>query len=315
MKYIFGLFIVLISFGSISCKKEELKPATTTVITQEDNQNIVGPVWVLYSGKLMIENTTNGGAQAYYDHFGPNRPVSNLDVFSPTVIPFDNIEKDVTTWEFKTNSMFVLNGIKSYQYKVITSSGVYQPYGLENGSARPIEIINSTADYMNIKVYESNGSDSLYDYHYYTILTFVRQGFGGTVEEYKPSSLWPYQGVVPTTTTTTPPVSSGLTGTKWVVVKYVQNFVTQNVSDTLTFTSPNTYVINSTTTQRTYLLTSVTGTNMKNLSLYSFTTLGGDYSGQVQSTFIQDGVINNGLFTNIFNSNVPDCRVWMNRIQ
>ena len=65
---------------------------------------------------------------------------------------------------------------------------------------------------------------------------------------------------------------------------------------------------------RNYTLTDVTGNNMKSLSLYSFTTLGGDYSGQVMSTFTTDGVINNSNFVDMFNVN-NTVIVWMNRIQ
>jgi hypothetical protein len=53
---------------------------------------------------------------------------------------------------------------------------------------------------------------------------------------------------------------------------------------------------------------------MKSLSLYSFTTLGGDWSGQVQSTFINDWVVNNSNFTNIMNTST-NVKLWMVRLQ
>ena len=51
---------------------------------------------------------------------------------------------------------------------------------------------------------------------------------------------------------------------------------------------------------------------MKSISLYSFTTLGGDWSGQVQGTFINDWVINNAPFTSLLGSS-PNSTIWMMR--
>jgi hypothetical protein len=109
-----------------------------------------------------------------------------------------------------------------------------------------------------------------------------------------------------------PSTATTLVGTKWVVTKYVQNFVTQLPNDTLEFISTTQYTING-STPRNYSLSSIVGNNNKSLSLYSFTTLGGDWSGQVQGTFINDWVINNALFSNMFTT-VPDARMWVVRI-
>jgi hypothetical protein len=162
---------------------------------------------------------------------------------------------------------------------------------------------------MNVKIFESNGNDGTNNYSFYSILTFVKVG-SSTATEFDVPYGYVNGGVLNTTTT----VSNNLTGTKWVITKYVQNFVTTYVTDTLSFISQTLYKINSSTT-RNYSLSGVVGNNMKSLSLYSFTTLGGDWSGQVQSTFISDGVINNALFTNMFISSSPDVRVWITRIQ
>ena len=105
-----------------------------------------------------------------------------------------------------------------------------------------------------------------------------------------------------------------LVNTKWVVTKFIQNFVSTYVNDTLVFISNTQYTING-SSPRNYNLSGIVGNNMKSLSLYSFTTLGGDWSGQVQSTFINDWVINNSSFINIMNSNLPETRVWITRIQ
>jgi hypothetical protein len=52
----------------------------------------------------------------------------------------------------------------------------------------------------------------------------------------------------------------------------------------------------------------------KLLSLYSFTTFGGDWSGQVQASFITDGVINNATFVDIMGVGTNK-KVFMKRIQ
>jgi len=215
------------------------------------------------------------------------------------------ISKGMTTWKFTSSNQFVLDGSSTYNYNTNTN-GIFNVYGMENGSPRNIEVLNSTNDVMNVKVYESNGNDGVNNFTFYTVLTFVKVGYTGTVTEYTVPSGYSYSGVVgnPSTATT-------LVGTKWVVTKYVQNFVTQLPNDTLEFISTTQYTING-YTPRNYSL-SIVGNNNKSLSLYSFTTLGGDWSGQVQGTFINDWVINNALFTNMFVT-TPDARIWVVRI-
>ena len=136
---------------SVSCKKEEIVPGKTTIIPSEAPKSIVGPVWILHSGRVLVENITDGGSRIYYDHFGSNRPISNLDIFTPSSLPFDIIEQDVTTWQFTANNKFILNGVKTYPYEFTSiysnqQDGVYKPYGLENGSARPIIILDATEE-------------------------------------------------------------------------------------------------------------------------------------------------------------------------
>jgi hypothetical protein len=216
------------------------------------------------------------------------------------------ITKGMSTWKFTSSNQFVLDGSSTYNYNVNTN-GIFNVYGMENGSTRNIEVLNSSNDVMNVKVYESNGNDGTNNFSFYTVLTFVKAGFTGTVNEYTVPSGYSYSGVVgnPSTATT-------LVGTKWVVTKYVQNFVSQFPNDTLEFISTTQYTING-STPRNYSLSGVVGNNMKSLSLYSFTTLGGDWSGLVQGTFINDWVINNALFSDMFTS-VPDARMWVVRI-
>jgi hypothetical protein len=305
MKNIIYILITLV-IGFTSCKKENIAPANTqTTVNNPANVNPIGYTWELYSGRVYVKNLDNGST-FYYDHFSSIKNSSNLDIFISSGLPFDMISKGITNWKFTSSNQFVLDGSSTYNYNVNTN-GIFNVYGMENGSTRNIEVLSSTNDYMNVKIYESNGNDGTNNFSFYTVLTFVKVGFTGTVVEYNVPSGYSYSGVVgnPSTATT-------LVGTKWVVTKYVQNFVTQLPNDTLEFISTNQYTING-STPRNYSLSSIVGNNNKSLSLYSFTTLGGDWSGQVQGTFINDWVINNSLFTNLFTT-VPDARIWVVRI-
>lgn len=301
---IFILFAMVIGFTS--CKKENIAPSNPqTTVNNPANVNPIGYTWELYSGRVYVKNLDNGST-FYYDHFNSIKNSSNLDIFISSGLPFDMISKGMTTWKFTSSNQFVLDGSSTYNYNTNTN-GIFNVYGMENGSTRNIEVLNSTNDVMNVKVYESNGNNGTNNFTFYTVLTFVKVGYTGTVNEYTVPSGYSYSGVVgnPSTSTT-------LVGTKWVVTKYVQNFVTQLPNDTLEFISTTQYTING-STPRNYSLSSIVGNNNKSLSLYSFTTLGGDWSGQVQGTFINDWVINNALFSNMFVT-TPDARMWVVRI-
>lgn len=301
---IFILFAMVIGFTS--CKKENIAPSNPqNTVNNPANVNPIGYTWELYSGRVYVKNLDNGST-FYYDHFSSIKNSSNLDIFISSGLPFDMISKGMTTWKFTSSNQFVLDGSSTYNYNTNTN-GIFNVYGMENGSTRNIEVLNSSNDVMNVKVYESNGNDGTNNFTFYTVLTFVKVGYTGTVNEYTVPSGYTYSGVVgnPSTSTT-------LVGTKWVVTKYVQNFVTQLPNDTLEFISTTQYTING-STPRNYSLSSIVGNNNKSLSLYSFTTLGGDWSGQVQGTFINDWVINNALFSNMFVT-TPDARMWVVRI-
>ena len=305
--WILNIFILSIIVGFTSCKKEPLTPINPqTTVNNPANVNPIGYIWELYSGRVYVKNLDNGST-FYYDHFSSNKNSSNLDIFISSGLPFDIISKGITTWKFTSSNQFILDGSSIYNYNT-NINGIFNVYGLENGSARNIEVLNSTNNVMNVKVYESNGNDGTNNFTFYTVLTFVKIGYTGTVTEYNVPSGYTYSGVVGN-----PSAATTLVNTKWVVTKYVQNFVTQLPNDTLYFISTTEYTING-STPRNYSLSGIVGNNMKSLSLYSFTTLGGDWSGQVQGTFINDWVINNALFTNMF-AQTPNTYVWIIRIQ
>ena len=242
-----NIFIVVsMVIGFTSCKKEPLEPANPqTTVNNPANVNPIGYTWELYSGRVYVKNLDNNST-FYYDHFSSIKNSSNLDIFISSGLPFDMISKGMTTWKFTSSNQFVLDGSSTYSYNTNTN-GIFNVYGMENGSTRNIEVLNSTNDVMNVKVYESNGNDGV-NFTFYTVLTFVKVGYTGTVNEYTVPSGYSYNGVVgnPSTSTT-------LVGTKWVVTKYVQNFVTQLPNDTLGFISTTQYTING-STPRNYSL-------------------------------------------------------------
>jgi hypothetical protein len=308
MKNIFNILLVLLVIGFTSCKKEVIEPSNPlTTINNPANVNPIVYTWELYSGRVYVKNLDNN-TTSYYDHFGPSKTSSNLDIFVPSWLPIDIITKGSTIWKFTSSNQFILDGGSTYSYNVNTN-GIFNVYGLENGSSRNIEVLSSTNDYMNVKIHESVGNDGTYNYSFYTVLTFVKVGFTGIPVLSSVPAGYSYNGIIGNST----PVTTSLVGTKWVVTKFIQNFVSTYPNDTLVFVSNTQYKINN-STLRTYNLSGIVGNNMKSLSLYSFTTLGGDWSGQVQSTFINDWVVNNSNFTNIMNTST-NVKLWMVRLQ
>jgi hypothetical protein len=312
--------LLLVNIVFTSCEKEEKYiPSTLTVVEKDPYVSPIGYKWELVDAKVFVTKKLSGGngqvvSKKYYDHFGTNKNTSNMDIFVPSWLPIDNIIKDVTTFQLSTSGFFTLNDNQQYDYTYTEVKGLNSTIrvnGLENGSARVFSILKATESYMHVEAYLSQASDSQYDYDYYTILEFVKVGGSGVYETYKTPYDFVYSGVW---NATPQPNTNDMTGQKWVVTRY-NNGLSGNVypNDTLEFTSQNKYKING-SPLKSYTLTNVTGNNMKSLSLYSFTTLGGDYSGQVMSTFTTDGVINNSNFVDMFNVN-NTVTVWMERIQ
>jgi hypothetical protein len=199
-----------------------------------------------------------------------------------------------------------LNNTNSYYY-----SGTEQAFsvnGLENGSSRPVEVLELTDTKLTVKVHEAYGSDGTHNFHYFTIMTFVKQG--ETCNNCLPDVMYGYTfgGTINSNTSST----NDLDGTKWVITKFYDGFSNNYPNDTLSF-FPTYYTING-GTPRTYTLSNVFGNNMSELTLYGLTPLSGDFSGMVPSDFVSNGFISSVNFTDIFNTN-NDKLVWMTRIQ
>jgi hypothetical protein len=284
MKYLF----IILSLLLFSCQKD--KP-----IDSEDC-NPIGITWELYSARVFVNNLDND-QKIYYDHFGPSRTSSNLDIFSPSSNQFDMIAQGQTTWRFASASDdFILDGYSTYQYNYLNSGGVFNVFGLENGSARPIELLFCTLNELHVKVYSSYANDGTYNYDFYSVLSFVRSGNTTPPQILDVPQNYSYGGILFSEPNSQ---QSKLTGTKWIVTKHIQNLQTIYTNDTLNFVSDNTYTING-SIERNYLLSEQVITNMRTLALYQFTTLGGDWEGRIQPTFLQDGVINNADFNDLF---------------
>ena len=298
-----NLFFLSIFFLTFSCKKEDVKP-DNTIVVNDTIYEFIDIDWVLTSGRLYVQNMDNG-SKTLYDHFGGTQLQSSLDPINGAAVPFDEITKDVTTWRF-TSSNFVLNGSNFYNF---THSGnTISVIGLENGSSRPITIIDLNNTSMTVKVNEDYVSDGGVNYKIFSTLTFIKQG--GVCNGCEPNAIsgYTYQGIFGNSSS-----QSDLVGTKWVVTKFYDGFSNNFPNDTLYFTSGTQYTIDG-GTPKNYTLTSGFGNNMSSLTLYGFYTIGGDYSGMVPNSFVSDGQINSVSFTDIFNTN-NNKLVWMTRIQ
>jgi hypothetical protein len=116
-----------------------------------------------------------------------------------------------------------------------------------------------------------------------------------------------YNGTLPLPTLP----SNDLTGTRWVIYKVIKNLNTVNCSDTLSFKSRTYYTLNNGAI-RNYNLQYISGTGMYSFTIYYCYTLGGNYSGQILSTFIQDGQINALTMKNLYTN--EKIIVWMKKI-
>jgi len=303
MKKIFIIFLSVLTI--VSCKKEELpRPDNTVITTTQENYSILGVNWVLSEGRFYTENLDNSDFN-YYNHFSGSQNQSTLDPINGADVPFDSILKDVTVWNFSDDN-FTLNNGNSYNYTSVDNN--ISVVGLENGSSRPMLVLELTDTKMTVKIHEAYGSVNNENYYYFSTLTFIKQG--ETCINCQPNVLYGYVygGVITNTISV-----NDIIGTKWVVTKFYDGFANSYPNDTLNFVNGINYTINNGTPYN-YTVSSIFGNNMSELTLYNFYTIGGDFSGTVPNTFVTNGEINSSLFTDIFNTN-NDKLVWMIRVQ
>jgi hypothetical protein len=306
MKNLFNtfLYIVLIYFTLLllvsSCKKYEFNEVLPT---------IEGTEWILKSGRVYVENLDNGEL-TYYDHFGPNRTTSNLDIFGGSSTDIDEILENQTSWYFLDGN-FILNNNVYYEYTSM-GSGSQTQYTIIGvppfGSSRNIGVVEFNSTILTLMVYESNESHNGVNYHYYTTLTFIKAGSTCSTCITPVVGGYTYGGVVNEVTE----APTNLNGSVWVMTRYDEGLTPYYPQDTLTFLNNVTYTVNG-GTPTTYSFSNIGGNNMHHLTLYDFTTLGGNYSGQLSLSFIEAGEINNMTMSGVFGT-TGTVQVWLEEI-
>ena len=301
MKNVFTIipYLIIIIFLN-SCKKYEVAPTLPT---------IEGTEWVLQSGRAYVENLDNGDL-TYYHHFGSNRTVSNLDIFGGSSSDVDELIRYQTLWYFLDGN-FILNNTVYYEYTSM-GSGINTQYTLIGippfGSARNIGVLELTSTTLTIIVYEANESHNGVNYHYFSTLTFIKNGTScqncGTsvFEDYV------YEGILDNVIESV----TDFEGTTWIITRYDEGMTPYYPNDTLTFLNKVAYTING-GGGHTYSLSNITGNNMHNLTLYDCSTLGGNYSGQLSVYFIDAGEINNMTMNGIFGTS-GSVQVWLEKL-
>ena len=302
IKYIFLCISFILFF---SCKKEELPMPNNDNSVAIVETNIEGKNWVLSEGRVFVENLDNGEKRVY-DYFGGSITSSFMHIFGSTSVIMDSIKQNFTTWTFNNNT-FTLNGSQSWEYT--TYNGSYNVIGLTGGTMRNIRPTHTSEDYITVVTHEAYGNDGTYNYKYYSELGFNRAGTSCTNCQPSIGYGWIYSGIWSPSATN----EASIIGTKWIVTRY-NNLLSGNVypNDTLEFITNSKYTING-SSQKIYSISNVIGNNNKSLTLYSFSTLGGDYSGQIIGSYLDDGFISNSQFVDIFNVN-NTVTIWMERI-
>jgi len=297
------LYLSLLTLCFSSCEKYEFDTELPT---------IEGTTWVLVNGRVFVENLTNGEL-TYYDHFNGTQITSNLDIFGGSSVDVDNLEQNVTTWYFQ-DGIFTLNNGNTYDYDT-RGSGSRTQYTLLGvppyGSVRSLGILSFTEDVLNVKVYESNESYGDDNYHYYTVLTFVRAGYECPSCTYTSQLDYVYNGVINLVNEDVPGYLQ-LEGTSWLVTRYDNGMTPVYPNDTINFLNGVTYNVNGSNTN-SYSLSNNVGNNLYNLTLYECVTFGGNYSGQVSLSFIEEGELNNLSMDGIFGTS-GSISVWLERI-
>ncbi len=183
------LYSIIVVFSLISCQKEEIKP-NNQVTTQEQPQEIrLYGKWLLVGGSLYLENIETH-QKTKYDHFGPGKTISSLDL-DGSDIEIEDIELNVTTWAFYQPytvpgyGKFVLNNdtIQPYGFYVTKHnwSIVEHPQSTQsnmqmNGSSRPISavICNMSDTTVYFYIQEDYTSIDNMNYKYISELKFKK---------------------------------------------------------------------------------------------------------------------------------------------
>ncbi len=183
------IYLIVFLFVLISCEKEEINPNNVTPTEEAPQEIRLYGEWLLVGGTLYLENIETH-VKTKYDHFGPNKTISSLDL-GGSDLEIEEIELDVTTWAFYQPytvpgyGEFVLNhdSITPYGFYVTRHnwSIVEHPQSNQSnmqlgGSSRPISAticsMSDTTVYFYIQ--EAYTSINSMNYKYFSELKFKK---------------------------------------------------------------------------------------------------------------------------------------------
>jgi hypothetical protein len=183
------IYLIVFLFVLISCKKEEIKPNVVTPTEEVPQEIRLYGKWLLVGGSLYLENLETH-EKTKYDHFGPGKTTSSLDL-DGSDLEIEDIELDVTTWAFYQPytvpgyGEFVLNNdtIQPYGFYVTKHnwSIVEHPQSTQSnmqlgGSSRPISavICNMADTTVYFYIQEEYTSINNMNYRYISELKFKK---------------------------------------------------------------------------------------------------------------------------------------------
>jgi hypothetical protein len=301
------LFGVLVGFTQ--CKKEEvLRPDNS--LPPSNTFNVEGFNWILKDGLLHVETLTNnslGNRKDYYSFFSSSQKETSLSFTGTSFTSFDYVKQDATMWSFSSNNFVLGDGIQLKYFEYEKTLSGYRVFGLEGGTARPIQVLYVDDQVLIVKTHEARGSFNDINYAYYSKLIFIKQGFICNTCFIEPDPSYINGGLLNSTPTNIPSIIN----TKWVVTRYNDGFANVFPNDTIEFIDNERYMINNDfANPKSYTLNGIIGNNYLDLTMYNFTTLGGSFSGRILNSFIDDGRIESSRFFDIWGAN-SDKLVWM----
>jgi hypothetical protein len=294
--------VALLAVLLYSCRKE-----------RSFDELLAGKTWVLQSGRVYVEQLEAPFNKEYYDHFGSGQTRSNLQAFDSLSLRIDTLQQFVTTWRFNTE--FNLNDFFYYPFETVNDRFV-RVYGLENGSARVLEVLRISDEIMLVRTSRTYGNRAGKNIAWFSELLFTAGGISCTNCLPDIDYGYAYSGVVPPAASGSGTATYPLSGSIWLLEKYRQGLFEETLNDTLHFTGPITYRVNSELTERTYSLSGADGLGMRNFTLFECPSLPSGtpaWTSSVADFAIQSGAISNQEFSSYGNTASP-ITVWLERI-
>lgn len=284
------------------CVPREPVPSLQEQISNRD--------WTLVGGRVYVDNL-DLDLHLGYDYFDEQTNAASASLFDTSLVLMDHLQRYQTTWRFE-EPFFTLDGQHVFNLSTYVNGFgqlVMSANGLHGGTARPIRLWDLDDHHMVVTFRESYNSDGVYNYHYESELLFA-DGQGDLQVD---TTLWDGYSYNGRWVGKLQDPEHDLTGTTWLLTRY-NNGLSGNVypNDTLHFLSLSEYAVNS-GTPRNYALNGLVGSPRLSLTLYAMPALGGDVTGQLLPTFIEDGEVNNAEFHDLFDV-ANTVTVWMERL-